>query len=119
VTSGNEFTLTGLSVAPPSADTAEVSRKRLGLGLGVLGVALELPMLGQLFVFGDVFSWSLLLFLTLLLGPLVALAGLGISASRRDFWGVAVSGVGFSALPGAVPLVGLAILWGLGHGGMG
>ena len=80
--------------------------KRAGLGLGVLGVALELPLIGQLFFFGDLFSWSLLFFLALGIAPLLALAGLGVAALRRDFWGVAVSGLGLSGL--AIPLL---VVW--------
>jgi hypothetical protein len=61
-------------------------------------VALELPLIGQLFVFGDLFSWSLLIFLALGIAPLLALGGLGVSAVRGDFYGVAVSGLGLGGL---------------------
>ncbi len=83
-----------------------MSRTRAGLGLGVLSVALELPLIGQLFFFGDLFSWSLLFFLALGIAPLLALAGLGISALRRDFYGVAVSGLGLGGL--AIPIL---VIW--------
>jgi hypothetical protein len=93
-----------------------VSRKRAGLGLGILSVALELPLIGQLFFFGDVFSWSLLFALALGIAPLLALAGLGISASRRDFYGVAASGLGLGGLA-IVLLVIWAIATALHQGG--
>jgi hypothetical protein len=95
-----------LKAGETSADHGCVSGKRLGLGLGVLSVALELPLIGQLFFFGDVFSWGLLFFLALGVAPLLALAGLGASAGRRDFWGVAVSGLGLGGL--AIPLL---VVW--------
>jgi hypothetical protein len=78
----------------------------VGLGLGGLSVALELPLIGQLFFFGDVFSWGLLLLLALGIAPLLALGGLGVSALRRDFWGVALSGLGLGGL--AIPLL---VIW--------
>ena len=93
-----------------------MSTKRAGLGLGVLSVALELPLIGQLFVFGDVFSWSLLFLLAFGIAPLVALGGLGVSATRRDFYGVAVSGLGLGGLA-ILTLVIWAIATALQQGG--
>jgi hypothetical protein len=77
----------------------------MGLGLGLLSVALELLLVGQLFFFGDVFSWGLLFFRALGVAPLLALAGLGVSAGRRDFWGVAASGLGLGGLAIPLPVV--------------
>ena len=96
--------------------TGSMSSKWAGLGLGVLSVALELPLIGQLFFFGDLFPWSLLVFLALGIAPLLALAGLGVSALRRDFYGVAVSGLGLGGLAILV-LVIVAIATALQEGG--
>jgi hypothetical protein len=93
-----------------------MSEKRLGRGLGILSVALELPLIGQLFLFGDVFEWGWLFFLAIGIAPLAALAGLGISAGQRDYWGVTASCLGLGAV--AVPfLVVWAIVAALGGGG--
>ena len=93
-----------------------MSAKRAGLGLGLLSVALELLLIGQLFVFGDLISWSLLLFLALGIAPLLALGGLGVSAMRRDLYGVAVSGLGLGGLAILLLVIG-AIATALGQGG--
>ena len=79
--------------------------RRLGLAFGVLGLALELPVVGQLFFFGDVFDWGWL-FLAALLGPGVALAGLVLSAARRDWVGVAVASLGVGGI-----LVPVVVVW--------
>jgi hypothetical protein len=89
-------------------DRDEVSDRRLGRVLGILGVALELPLIGQIFFFDDVFDWGWL-FLLALLGPTFALAGLALSAERRDWIGVGVASFGLGGIVVPVMLV-LAIV---------
>jgi hypothetical protein len=105
-----------IRVSALPSDSAFVSEKRLGRGLGLLSVVLELPLIGQLFFFGDVFDWGWLFFLGLGIAPLAALVGLGISAGRRDYWGISASCLGLGAV--AVPtLVIWAAVSALGSGG--
>jgi hypothetical protein len=84
-----------------------VSDRRVGRALGISGIALELPLIGQIFFFGDIFDWGWL-FLLALLGPTLALAGLGVSAGRRDWIGVGVASLGLGAV--VVPLL---LVWAL------
>lgn len=90
--------------------------KRLGRGLGILSVLLELPLIGQLFFFGDVFDWGWLFFLGVGIAPLAAFAGLGMSAGQRDYWGISASCLGLGAV--AIPILVIwAIVSALGSGG--
>jgi hypothetical protein len=89
----------------PQADMDGVSDQRVGRALGILGLALELPLVGQLFFFEDTFDWGWL-FLFALLGPTFALAGLALSAGRRDWIGVGVASVGLGGF-----LVPLLLVW--------
>ena len=93
-----------------------MSDKPLGRGLGALAVVLELPLIGQLFFFGDVFDWGWLFFLSIGLAPPAAIAGLGVSIGRRDPIGIVLSALGLGGV--AVPiLVVWAIVNAFQHGG--
>lgn len=84
-----------------------MSDRRLGRTLGTLGVALEFPLVGQIFFFDDVFDWGWL-FLLAFLGPTCALAGLALAAGRRDWIGVGIASVGIGGI--VVPLL---VVWAL------
>ena len=89
----------------PQTDIDRVSDQRVGRALGILGVALELPLVGQIFLFDSNFDWGLL-FLFALLGPMFALAGLALSAGGPDWIGVGVASVGLGGV-----LVPLLLVW--------
>jgi hypothetical protein len=87
------------------ADTERVSDRLLALAFGILSIALEFPLIGQLFFFGDVFDWGWL-FLMALLGPGFALVGLTLSARRRDWLAVSVASLGLGGV--VVPVL---VVW--------
>ena len=82
-----------------------MSERTLARGFAISSIALELPLVGQLFFFGDVFDWGWL-FLMALAGPAFALAGLALSSGRRDWLGIGIAAVGLGGL--VVPLV---VVW--------
>lgn len=83
-----------------------MSDRRLGRGLGALAVLAELPLIGQLFFFGDVFDWGWLFFLAIGIAPFAGVAGLALSMGQRDRLGI---GLSVLALGGAaVPLI---VVW--------
>lgn len=86
----------------PQTDIDGVSDRRVGRALGVLGVALGLPLVGQIFFFDDIFDWGWL-FLLAFWGPTLALAGLALSAARRDWIGVGIASLGLGGI--VVPLL--------------
>jgi hypothetical protein len=95
-----------LVIDRPRTDNGGMRDKVLGRLLAAVALASELPLIGQLFLFGDVFDWGWLFFLAIAVAPAAALAGLAISIGQRDRVGIVLATLALGGI-----MVPILVVW--------